>query len=217
LKTDTRLWLAHVEGDRSTAHASQLFQKLEQCRSPDSSCPLVSSDSWDAFKAALLEVYGTTEPLSGVAFKGKIKTYRALPHDLAYVRIRKIRHKKKLVRVERQIVFGHPRDIQERLAASQMKSINTSYVERFNGTIRNSLARFIRKTMNASKQMRMHQACLDFLQAWYNFIKPHYSLRLAIDHPRKKWLQRTPAMAEGLTDRIWTLDELLSFRVPIHL
>jgi hypothetical protein len=30
----------------------------------------------------------------------------------------------------------------------------------------------------------------------------------------KLWLQRTPAMAAGLTDHIWMMDELLSFRVP---
>jgi len=53
-----------------------------------------------------------------------------------------------------------------------------------------------------------------------NFIKPHDSLKLRIDSGNRKWLQRTPAIAEGITDRItdhiWSLKELLMFRVPVQ-
>ncbi len=57
---------------------------------------------------------------------------------------------------------------------------------------------------------------------YYNFCLPHASLRLPLAHPLptkgsgslKRWVQRTPAMAAGFTDHIWTMDELLSFRVP---
>jgi hypothetical protein len=75
--------------------------------------------------------------------------------------------------------------------------INTAYIERLNLTIRNSLARFIRKSM-------------------YNFVKPHKSLRQRVDQGRKKWMKRTPAMAERLTDHVWTIMELMTFRVPIQ-
>ena len=70
--------------------------------------------------------------------------------------------------------------------------------------------------MNFSKTKRMHQKAFDLFQAWYNFIKPHKSLRLKIDSGNRKWFQRTPAMAEGLTDHIWSLKELLTFRVPVQ-
>ncbi|MFX0095389.1 MAG: hypothetical protein ACFFBD_26880 [Candidatus Hodarchaeota archaeon] len=70
-----------------------------------------------------------------------------------------------MLRIERQIVFGHPQAISTRLKSSGTGTINTSYVERFNGTIRHSLARFIRKTLNFSKQLFMHSVNLDFLQA----------------------------------------------------
>jgi hypothetical protein len=59
--------------------------------------------------------------------------------------------------------------------------------------------------MNFSKTIRMHKRALDLFQAWYNFIKPHKSLRLKIDTGNRKWFQRTPAMAEGITDHIWSL------------
>ena len=57
---------------------------------------------------------------------------------------------------------------------------------------------------------------IDIFQAWYNFIKPHKSLRLTVNCGNKKWLQRTPAMAQKLTNHIWTLKELLTFRVPVQ-
>ena len=61
-----------------------------------------------------------------------------------------------------------------------------------------------------------HTHALDFFQAWYNFAKPHKSLRLRVDLGRKKWMQRTPAMAEGLTDHIWTIKELMAFRILVQ-
>jgi hypothetical protein len=57
---------------------------------------------------------------------------------------------------------------------------------------------------------------LDFFQAWYNFVKPHKSLRLEVNLGNRRWMQRTPAMTEGLTDHIWTIKELMNFRVPVQ-
>jgi len=89
-------------------------------------------------------------------------------------------------------------------------------VERMNLTIRNSLARFIRKGMNFSKSPEMHTSTLNFFQAGYNFIKIHNSLKLKRNCGNKKWEQRTPAMAEGIADHIWSLGELLSFRLSVQ-
>ena len=82
------------------------------------------------------------------------------------------------------------------LGANSDSYIGTSYVERINLTIRTSFARFIRKGMNFNKTIEMHQKAFDFFQAWYNFIKPHKSLKLKINSGNRKWFQRTPAMAE---------------------
>ena len=76
--------------------------------------------------------------------------------------------------------------------------------------------RFIRKIMNGSKNPRIHSRAIDFLQEWYNFVKPHKSLRVRVREGKRKWKKSTPAMAEGLTDHVWTLEELFTFRVPIQ-
>jgi hypothetical protein len=94
--------------------------------------------------------------------------------------------------------------------------INTAYIERLNITIRNLLARFVRKSMNCSKILGRYTHVMDFFQAWYNFIKSHESLRLRIDQGRKRWMKRTSAMAEGLTDHIWTIKKPMAFRMPIQ-
>lgn len=62
------------------------------------------------------------------------------------------------------------------LGVDEDRCINTAYVERFNPTIRNCLARFIQKGVNFSKDLTIHIEVLDFLQAWYNLVKPHNSL-----------------------------------------
>ncbi len=115
-----------------------------------------------------------------------------------------------------RIVFGDTDEILEVLGAYSDDYVGTSYVERINLTIRTSLARFIRKGMNFSKMLAMHQKSLDLFQAWYNFIKPHDSLKIKVNSEKRKWVQRTPAMAEKITDHIWTLKKLLTFRVPVQ-
>ena len=60
------------------------------------------------------------------------------------------------------------------------------------------------------KDPDMHSRALDFIQAWYNFEKSHGSLRIKENNGRHKWKERTPAMAEGLTDHVWSLEELFT-------
>ncbi len=48
----------------------------------------------------------------------------------------------------------------------------------------------------------------------YNFCTPHQSLRVACVEGRRRWRLRTPAMAAGITTGIWTVEQLLTYRVP---
>jgi IS1 family transposase len=216
IKSDTRLLFSHHEGKRSTEDAIELFSEVEKMRDAASPIPVFTSDDWDAFEEGLLNVYGKIElpPCKGI---GRKPLPKLVPLDeLKYVKILKNKVKNSVVETFQRIIFGNPKEIFEMLGVDLNGYIGTSYVERINLTIRTSLARFIRKGMNFSKTMRMHKKALDLFQAWYNFIKPHKSLRLKIDSGNRKWFQRTPAMAEGVTDHIWSLKELLTFRVPVQ-
>lgn len=103
----------------------------------------------------------------------------------------------------------------ESLCTDSGGKINTAYIERLNLTIHNSLARFVRRGMNCGKDLQIHSHAIDFFQAWYNFVN-HKSLRTKINQGRKRWMPRTPIIAVGLTDHVWSLRELLTFRVPIQ-
>jgi IS1 family transposase len=210
------LLLCHHEGKRSTQDAIELFTEVEKMRSASSPIPVFTSDDWDAFEEALLNVYGKIE-LPQYKGIGRKPLPKLVPlDDLKYVKVLKKKVKNYVVETIHRIVYGNPEEILEMLGANSDSFIGTSYVERINLTIRTSLARFIRKGMNFSKIMKMHQKAFDLFQAWYNFIKPHKSLRLKIDSGNRKWFQRTPALAEGITDHIWNLKELLTFRIPVQ-
>ena len=208
--------LCHHEGKRSTEDAIELFSEVEKMRDASSPIPVFTSDDWDAFEEALLNVYGKIEfpQYKGI---GRKPLPKLVPLDnLKYVKVLKKKVKNIIVETIQRIIFGDPKEIFEMLGADSDGFIGTSYVERINLTIRTSLSRFIRKGMNLSKTKRKQTKALDLFQAWYNFIKPYKSLRLKIDSGNKKWFRRTPAMAEGITDHVWNLKELLTFRVPVQ-
>ena len=95
--------------------------------------------------------------------------------------------------------------------------LNTSYVERDNLTSRHSNGRLVRKTLSHSKKKAYLQRHIDLEDAIYNFVRPHSALKVKLRQPAahgRLWQQRTPAMAAGLTDHIWSLEELLSYCLP---
>jgi len=210
------LLLFHHEGKRSTEDAIELFNGVEKMRNASSPIPVFISDDWDAFEEGLKNVYGKME-LPQYKGIGRKPLPKLVPLEgLKYVKVLKKKVKNYVVETIQRIIFGEPKEIFKMLGADSGGSIGTSYVERINLTIRTSLVRFVRKTMNFSKKMKMHTKAFDLFQGWYNFIKPHDSLKLRIDSGNRKWSQRTPAMAEGITDHIWSLKELLTFRVPVQ-
>ena len=98
-------------------------------------------------------------------------------------------------------------------------SLGTSYVERSNLTQRQNLSLFKRKSLAFAKQIRTVAVFEGLFQVYYNFCRVHKSLRVALPVEEqgkygKKWLARTPAMAAGLTDHIWSLANILAVQVP---
>ena len=216
MKPDTRLFISHHEGKRTAEDAIDLFRDVERKRSIASPIPAFTSDNWSPFEEGLVYIYSTQEtpPYSG---QGRRPLPILIPYsNLKYARICKRRERGRVVEIVEEVVFGEPEEVLHLLGADSGGRINTSYIERLNLSIRNSLARFIRRGMNCSKDLEIHSRIVDFFQAWYNFVKPHRSLRVELKNEDRVWMQRTPAMAEGLTDRIWSLSELLYFRVPIQ-
>jgi IS1 family transposase len=84
-----------------------------------------------------------------------------------------------------------------------MDLVSTSYVERVNLTIRMQQRRFTRLTNGFSRKAENHERAVSLFFLYYNFIRPHETLTK--DAGRKT----TPAMAAGVTSRIWTVEDVL--------
>jgi hypothetical protein len=138
--------------------------------------------------------------------------------DLRYAQVEKRREGGRVVEVKRQIVFGSEGDLIRIMQADGCGSrINTAYVERDNLTSRQTNGRLVRKTLSHSKRQAYLRHHLDFEDAIYNFVRPHGALRLRLSRPAahgRLWADRTPAMVAGLTDHVWSMEELLSWCTP---
>jgi hypothetical protein len=142
---------------------------------------------------------------------------------LHYAQVVKRRKSGRVVEVTTKIIFGSEAAVQARLAASGVsQTINTSFVERNNLTCRQCNGRLSRKVLSFSKDLTWLEKHLWLSLAYYHFVLPHDSLSQRLSAPQptrgsgspKKWQPVTPAMAAGLTDHVWTMEELLSYRVP---
>jgi len=141
--------------------------------------------------------------------------------QLLYAQVVKTVRRRRLIRVVHRVVFGTRERINQVLAAHGWQ-INTAFVERLNLTIRQHVAAVGRRVTTLCKGEDGLRQQLALYHVYYNFCLPHASLRVPLPQPlptngtgsAKTWQPRTPAMAAGLTERVWTLREVLLFRVP---
>jgi hypothetical protein len=91
--------------------------------------------------------------------------------------------------------------------------LNTSYIERFNGTVRERLATLTRKCRHAAHRLQALETGMYLMGSIYNFCCFHQALSKRTAGEAQKLLRKTPAMASGLTDHLWSVCELLSYKL----
>lgn len=167
---------------------------------------LITTDQYSAYESVIVSTYdvsSTDEP------------YARVPDKLCYATVCKRREKGKVVEITVRTVIGTDEQLARALRNSTCsKTVNTSYVERFNGTARHQNARKARKTYNFSKDLDLHIAVTWLCITHYNFCWTVRTLRQLMSDNPLRYLQRTPAMAIGLTEQPWSLRRLLTH--PIH-
>jgi IS1 family transposase len=203
---ESRLLLALVPGKRDGDACKQLIQQVHE-RTAGRTDVLITSDEHAPYETAIREVYGIEQPQPKRPGPGRPpKPKKVLPADLCYATVRKRREKGRVVEVVRTLVFGTLALLQALLGRSSVSTtINTSFVERNNGTDRHQNSRKRRKTYAFSKELGMHRAASSFIGYSYNFCWVVRTLR--VRGADGCWRSRTPAMAAGLTDHIWSLEE----------
>jgi len=119
--------------------------------------------------------------------------------------------------VERRIVQGAKDTVERLIIATQGEGvINTAFIERLNATFRQRISSLTRRTRTLAQQAETLVAGMYLVGCFYNFCDFHHSLRLklSVGSFGHHWVQRTPAIASGLTDHQWTPAELFHFKVP---
>lgn len=210
--------VSHLSPECSEPEATAFLAKFKA--RTDGCAPLFTSDQLPAYVAALSANYSTPEPPPSRRGPGRPRKEpkRLVDPSLRYAQVDKRREGGRVVEVRRQMLFGSQESIMRVLETEGCGSqINTSYVERDNLTSRQSNGRLVRKTLSHAKKKDHLQRHINLEDAIHNFVRPHSALRVRLRKPTAQgrcWKQRTPAMAAGLTDHIWSLEELLSYCLP---
>jgi hypothetical protein len=208
----TRLWLGGVLAEQRDKH---LMRQLAACIRQMALCRplLLAVDGWRAYIEAFQHAFRTPLPRAGRQGRSRLVAWP----DIAIVQVVKQRLADGL-HIERRVVQGCLAQIEQLRQATQGVPgvINTAYIERLNATFRLRLSWLTRRTRTLAQQPETLQAGMYVVGCFYNLCDFHHSLRLRLSVGRLgyQWVQRTPAMAAGLSDHRWTVDELLKYRVP---
>jgi hypothetical protein len=198
---DSRLRAARGIAKTETEASTEVFETLKRRGHPDAPPPTIS-DGWGGIDEAMVAVYGVVPEYQGV---GRPPTLKRPQPGWQYLQAVKQRENGHVVGVSLRVIFGDKDEVLELLGKS------TSYIERTHLTMRLFNSRLTRKTLGFSKKLEMYRASAAWEDLVYNFARPVKTLRVKIlADPKRRWEPRTPAMAAGLTDHIWTVKELLT-------
>lgn len=206
---ENRLVLAVIPGARSAENAEAIVEEVKQ-RLGEEPPALMTSDELPAYATAIETRFG--EPVPPPVERGpgrpRVAPELVLAEGVCYATVHKERENGRVVAVEQKQVFGTAEDLEEALGESTVsRAVNTSFLERQHATDRGRNARKSRKTYRFSKDWEVHEAMTYFTMYSYNFCWRVRTLRVKDEEGH--WRERTPAMAAGLTDHVWTLREWL--------
>ncbi len=208
MMVSTRLWVAgvvQVSRDRSLADRlmSQVRRAAQVLRPL-----LVLTDGWAAYPNSIRRAFREkVKQTSGVGRAG----LQVWP-ELHIGTVIKRTEKKRVVEITRRMTHGLLAQAEKLLLLSQGGMIlNTAFIERLNGTFRERLASLTRKSRHAARRLRALETGMYLIGCSYNFCFAHHELSKA-SHVGSPC---TPAMAAGLTNHVWSVCELLSYRIAL--
>ena len=206
LDAESRLVLAVVPGARDAEAVEEVVGEVKE-RTGGRVLDLATSDDYPAYETALLNAYGQEVATTPSGQPSRTMTpAKVPPPELTYATVEKRREKGRVVEIVTRVVFGTMAAVQAVLANSKAsRSINTSFLERQNATDRHHNARKVRKTYTFSKDWRVHESMTYYTMYSYNFCWPVRTLNERDGEGH--WRRRTPAMAAGLADHVWTMRE----------
>ena len=206
---DSKLVVSLVVGKR-TQEQTHALVKDARGRLRAGHLPAIFTDAYAGYESAILEAFGRRYRVPRLRAKGQAsRSVLRWPQGLAYGQVKKHYQKGRVERIEVRALYGKAR-LKHILTLLGYKHINTSVVERHNGTSRLHNQRKVRRTLAFSKAPRYHRWMSWLCVGLYNFCRGHGSLKSIQDMQVQ---QRSPAMAAKLTDHIWSTREWLLYPV----
>ena len=204
IDSDTRLRVARGMAKTETEASVKVFETLKARGHPDRPPPTLS-DGWGGIREAMVSVYGQVPPYKGV---GRRPTKKRPLAGWQYAQMVKQRDDHgRVIGTKFKVIYGDPAQVLAVLGAS------TAYIERTHLTMRHMNARLVRRGLCFSKELRLHKASAAWEDVVYNLVRPLKTLRQEIKEQaarfERRWRHRSPAMAAGLTDELWTIEQVL--------
>jgi IS1 family transposase len=210
MMVSTRLWLGGVVGrTRDSALADRLLRQVRAC-SQAACALLVCTDGWAAYPNSIRRAFRDKVKRTAGCGRAALQVWSGL-HIGTVI---KQTVNKRLTAVVRQMSHGsweQAMQLLRRSAGGQV--LNTSYIERLNGTVRERLATLTRKCRHAAQQLQALETGMYLIGSTYNFCCFHQHQSLRAVGEAQSLLRQTPAMASGLTDHLWSISELVSYKV----
>src|SRR5438445_5618082 len=202
MRVQTRLWLGgDVSEPRARSLLRRLIERVRRCATPRPL--LIGSEGVVSSIRAVRETLRDPVP-TGTGGRPRLRPWR---HVLS-AQVIKRDARRRVVETARRMIDGTPARVETlRRRAQGDGVINTAYIERLNATFRARLASLTRRGRALARRTLTLQHGMYLIGTVYNFCTPHASLT-----PIRGGT--TPAMAAGITDHCWTVQELLSFHVP---
>lgn len=206
LDPQSKLLVSLVPGKRTAETIHQVVADAAQRLAPEAPCPALFTDGEPAYPDAIRDVFGRRYPVPRRGPYGRPPDpIVRIPRDLVYAQVIKHRQGGCVKQVEIRPVFGKGK-LPQVVAQLGWEKANTSALERFNLTDRMRNGRKTRKTIGFSRRTSFHDAMSWISAVRYNFYHAHRTLR---QRTEGHWQERTPAMAAGLADHIFSSLELM--------
>lgn len=208
-----RLVLSVIPGKRTAANVRLLVAEVKR-RTHGRILELITTDDYKSYRPAIWHAYGRPWTPSRAHRRGRHSplSYRVPPPELNYAILEKTRRHGRVVAVKTRVVLGQPAAVEAALKrCGGGHAISTALLERLHATDRHRNARKSRRSYCFSKDWDLHKAATYFSLYTYNFCWPVRTLRTRGDDGH--WRPRTPAMAAGLADHVWSLAEWATFPV----
>src|SRR6266576_1930673 len=205
----TRLWIAvEVSKKRDSNLTDNLMQQVRRCAR--SLCAiLICTDGFAAYPRSIIKAF--REKVKETPGPGASK--KVVWPRLYIGTVIKRTAKRRVTEVSRRMSYGQWRKAKRLIKASKGgKKLNTSFIERFNGTIRERFAPLTRKCRYAASKITTVHTGIYLIGCVYNFCSPHYELSKSKTKGGYGF-SCTPAMASGLTDHVWSVKALLTYKV----